>query len=193
MRPEHLELVGGPSARVSVVERRIRNTGFPALRRARYRRTVSRPARFQSREMLSAPARRTRPSVRPANRRASLRTFRQGGSYMLKGINPLLNADVLCARRAMGHGDDRIIADANFPFDSIARQTRFGKLLRIQMLLLRRRPRLSYRSIPSTLSRTTPPAAWKSSVSRVRFRRCNRKCRKSLKPSGGQVLANDGH
>ena len=50
---------------------------------------------------------------------------------MLKGINPLLNADVLHALRAMGHGDDLIIADANFPSDSVARQTRLGKLLRI--------------------------------------------------------------
>lgn len=50
---------------------------------------------------------------------------------MLKGISPLLNADVLYAIRAMGHGDDLIIADTNFPADSIARQTRLGKLLRI--------------------------------------------------------------
>jgi len=50
---------------------------------------------------------------------------------MLKGISPLLNADVLYAIRAMGHGDDLIIADTNFPSDSIARQTRLGKLLRI--------------------------------------------------------------
>ncbi len=50
---------------------------------------------------------------------------------MLKGINPLLNADLLFALRAMGHGDDLIIADANFPSDSVARQTRLGKLLRI--------------------------------------------------------------
>jgi L-fucose mutarotase len=50
---------------------------------------------------------------------------------MLKGMNPLLNADVLYALRAMGHGDDLIIADANFPSDSVARQTRLGKLLRI--------------------------------------------------------------
>ena len=50
---------------------------------------------------------------------------------MLKGISPLLNADVLHALRAMGHGDDLIIADTNFPSDSIARQTRLGKLLRI--------------------------------------------------------------
>lgn len=50
---------------------------------------------------------------------------------MLKGINPLLNADVLHALRAMGHGDDLIITDTNFPSDSVARQTRLGRLLRI--------------------------------------------------------------
>jgi len=50
---------------------------------------------------------------------------------MLKGINPLLNADVLQALRAMGHGDDLIICDTNFPADSISRQTTLGKLLRI--------------------------------------------------------------
>ena len=50
---------------------------------------------------------------------------------MLKGINPLLNAEVLYALRAMGHGDDLIIADTNFPSDSVARQTAFGDLLRI--------------------------------------------------------------
>jgi len=50
---------------------------------------------------------------------------------MLKGISPLLNADVLYALRAMGHGDDLIICDTNFPADSIARQTRLGQLLHI--------------------------------------------------------------
>ncbi len=50
---------------------------------------------------------------------------------MLKGISPLINADVLHALRAMGHGDHLIIADTNFPSDSIARQTRLGHLLRI--------------------------------------------------------------
>ena len=50
---------------------------------------------------------------------------------MLKGINPLLNAEVLYALRAMGHGDDLIVADTNFPSDSVARQTELGELLRI--------------------------------------------------------------
>ena len=50
---------------------------------------------------------------------------------MLKGINPLLNADVLHVLRAMGHEDDLIIADTNFPSDSVARQTVYGRLLRV--------------------------------------------------------------
>lgn len=50
---------------------------------------------------------------------------------MLKGLDPLLNADVLYALRAMGHGDDLIIADTNFPSDSVAQETVLGSLLRI--------------------------------------------------------------
>jgi L-fucose mutarotase len=50
---------------------------------------------------------------------------------MLKNIDPLLNADVLYALRAMGHGDRLVICDTNFPADSIARRTGFGRLLRI--------------------------------------------------------------
>ena len=50
---------------------------------------------------------------------------------MLKGIDPILNADVLYTLRAMGHGDDLIIADTNFPSDSVARETVLGKVLRI--------------------------------------------------------------
>ena len=50
---------------------------------------------------------------------------------MLKKIDPLLNADVLYALRAMGHGDDLVICDTNFPADSVARQTVLGKVLRI--------------------------------------------------------------
>ena len=53
---------------------------------------------------------------------------------MLKGIDPRLNADILYALRAMGHGDYLIIADTNFPSDSIARQTVLGDLLRMDNL-----------------------------------------------------------
>jgi L-fucose mutarotase len=50
---------------------------------------------------------------------------------MLKNIDPLLSADVLYALRAMGHGDALILCDANFPADSVARQTVMERLLRI--------------------------------------------------------------
>ena len=56
---------------------------------------------------------------------------------MLKGIDPLLNADVLQALRAMGHGDDLILCDTNFPAQSVARRTMHGRLLRIDAPLAR--------------------------------------------------------
>ena len=51
---------------------------------------------------------------------------------MLKGIDPRLNADVLYVLRAMGHGDYLIVADTNFPSDSIAQETVHGQLLRME-------------------------------------------------------------
>ena len=53
---------------------------------------------------------------------------------MLKGIDNRLNADVLYALRAMGHGDTLVIADTNFPADSVARATVLGDLLRMENL-----------------------------------------------------------
>lgn len=41
---------------------------------------------------------------------------------MLLGIDPLLNADILYILRAMGHGDELVIVDANFPLESSAQQ-----------------------------------------------------------------------
>jgi len=53
---------------------------------------------------------------------------------MLKGLDPRLNADVLYALRSMGHGDTLVIADTNFPSDSVARHTGLGELLRMENL-----------------------------------------------------------
>lgn len=50
---------------------------------------------------------------------------------MLKNINPLLNADVLYVLAAMGHGDTLVICDANFPAQSVSKQTSHGQLLRM--------------------------------------------------------------
>ena len=53
---------------------------------------------------------------------------------MLKGLDPRLNAEVLACLRAMGHGDVLILADTNFPSDSVARATVTGRLLRMDNL-----------------------------------------------------------
>ncbi len=47
---------------------------------------------------------------------------------MLKSIDPLLNADVLYALRSMGHGDELIICDTNFPADSVAKRNGAGPI-----------------------------------------------------------------
>src|SRR5690348_15558641 len=41
---------------------------------------------------------------------------------MLKGLDPLLGPEMLAILRAMGHGDEIVIADANFPATSSARR-----------------------------------------------------------------------
>lgn len=51
---------------------------------------------------------------------------------MLKLIDPALGADVLHALRSMGHGDDVVLCDTNFPADSVARETRLGRLLHME-------------------------------------------------------------
>jgi L-fucose mutarotase len=53
---------------------------------------------------------------------------------MLKGLDPRLNADVLYALRAMGHGDTVAIVDTNFPADAVAQETVTGRLLRMENL-----------------------------------------------------------
>ncbi|CAB3785046.1 RbsD/FucU family protein [Paraburkholderia fynbosensis] len=50
---------------------------------------------------------------------------------MLKNLDPLLNADILYALRSMGHGDELVICDANFPGTSVAKGTVLGKLLHL--------------------------------------------------------------
>lgn len=41
---------------------------------------------------------------------------------MLKNIDPLLHADLLHILRSMGHGDELVLVDANFPAASVARR-----------------------------------------------------------------------
>lgn len=41
---------------------------------------------------------------------------------MLKGIDPLLGPELLAILRAMGHGDEIVVADANFPSAALAQR-----------------------------------------------------------------------
>lgn len=41
---------------------------------------------------------------------------------MLRNIPPLLSPDLLCSLRAMGHGDEIVIADAIFPATALAQR-----------------------------------------------------------------------
>lgn len=50
---------------------------------------------------------------------------------MLKNINPLLNADILYALAAMGHGDKLTITDSNYPAISTASQTVLGDVMQM--------------------------------------------------------------
>ncbi|MBV9112267.1 MAG: RbsD/FucU family protein [Hyphomicrobiales bacterium] len=67
---------------------------------------------------------------------------------MLKSIDPMLNPDVLHALCAMGHGDDLVLCDMNFPADAVARHSVIGKLLRIDNVTAARAARAILSVLP---------------------------------------------
>jgi L-fucose mutarotase len=52
---------------------------------------------------------------------------------MLIGIDPILNAEILYVLRAMGHGDEIVIADGTFPAETVA-----GRLIHMEAANLSR-------------------------------------------------------
>lgn len=50
---------------------------------------------------------------------------------MLKRIPSIINADLLWVLRSMGHGDDLVVADRNFPAQTVASKTTSGKLIHL--------------------------------------------------------------
>jgi len=48
---------------------------------------------------------------------------------MLKGINANITPDLMDCLMRMGHGDELVIADANFPVTSTADHTSFGEVI----------------------------------------------------------------
>ncbi len=49
----------------------------------------------------------------------------------LKGIPESITPELLYALAKMGHGDRIVIADANFPSDSVAKETVIGVPIRV--------------------------------------------------------------
>ncbi|WAJ26344.1 RbsD/FucU family protein [Antarcticirhabdus aurantiaca] len=50
---------------------------------------------------------------------------------MLKTIHPLINAELLTVLAEMGHGDELVIADRNFPAESVAAETVSGLCIQL--------------------------------------------------------------
>jgi L-fucose mutarotase len=50
---------------------------------------------------------------------------------MLKNVHPLLTPELLHVLALMGHGDDLVVCDANFPADSVARSTVHGRAIQL--------------------------------------------------------------
>lgn len=48
---------------------------------------------------------------------------------MLKGLDPILSAELLFVLKSMGHGDDIVLCDRNHPASTIAAKTTYGKLV----------------------------------------------------------------
>ncbi|MBV8184980.1 MAG: RbsD/FucU family protein [Hyphomicrobiales bacterium] len=67
---------------------------------------------------------------------------------MLKSIDSILNPDVLHALCAMGHGDDLVLCDTNFPADAVAHQSVIGRLLRIDNVTAARAARAILSVLP---------------------------------------------
>lgn len=48
---------------------------------------------------------------------------------MLKHVPPFMDAELLWVLAAMGHGDQLVVVDRNFPAQSVAMETQSGKLI----------------------------------------------------------------
>lgn len=67
---------------------------------------------------------------------------------MLKGLDPVLSADLLWVLAAMGHGDDLALVDANHPAETIARATTSGRLITLPGLSIARAARAILSVLP---------------------------------------------
>lgn len=96
---------------------------------------------------------------------------------MLKSIDPLLNADVLYALRSMGHGDDLVLCDTNFPADAVARRTVLGRLLRIDNVSAGRAARAILSVLPLDSFVDKPASRMEIVGQPTKSRRCSKRFR----------------
>ncbi len=76
---------------------------------------------------------------------------------MLKGLDPILSPDLLQVLRSMGHGDEIVVVDANFPADSMAQ-----RLVRLDGLTVTAVADAILSVMP--LDNFVPEAAWRMEV-----------------------------
>ena len=81
---------------------------------------------------------------------------------MLRGIDPLLPAEVVYALMLMGHGDDLVICDVNHPAATIAAETTFGELLNLSGCDIPTATRAILRLMP--LDSFVPAPVWRMEV-----------------------------
>jgi L-fucose mutarotase len=55
--------------------------------------------------------------------------LKETGGEVLRGIDPVLNAELMHALMLMGHGDQLVLCDINHPAETIARHTTYGHLI----------------------------------------------------------------
>jgi L-fucose mutarotase/ribose pyranase (RbsD/FucU family) len=81
---------------------------------------------------------------------------------MLKSIDPLLTADLLHTLRSMGHGDELVVADSNFPVASVAATTVQGTPIMLAGATMVDACRAILSVLP--IDTFVDPAAWRMEV-----------------------------
>jgi L-fucose mutarotase len=81
---------------------------------------------------------------------------------MLKNIDPILTPELLSVLATMGHGDDLVLADANFPAASVAAETTYDSVIELPGIDSQRAARAILSVFP--LDEHVPTPAWRMAV-----------------------------
>lgn len=81
---------------------------------------------------------------------------------MLKNVDGLLTPELLYALAAMGHGDDLVLCDANFPAEAVAKETTYGTVIELAGVEAQRAARAILSLLP--LDEHVPAPAFRMAV-----------------------------